>query len=146
VEAARLLGVDSLRQVGADDLDDLALSEPLNRRVRHVVSENSRVVEASQALKASDAVEFGRLMNASHQSMKDDFEISTPEIDALVDLAQRAEGVYGARLTGGGFGGSIVALADAASAIASAAKIAAQYERSIPRQPTILIPAPSGAA
>jgi galactokinase len=146
IEASRLLGVESLRQVAVGDLDGLALPEPLNRRVRHVVSENSRVVEASQALKASDAVRFGRLMNASHQSMKDDFGISTPEIDALVDLAQRADGVYGARLTGGGFGGSMVALAATASAIASASEIAAQYERSILRQPTILIPAPSGAA
>jgi len=146
IEAARLLGVESLRQVGIDDLDGLTLPDVLNRRVRHVVTENARVTAACEALRASDAPQFGRLMNASHQSMKDDFEISTPEIDALVDLAQHAAGVFGARLTGGGFGGSIVALADAASAIASASWIASQYERRVPRQPAILIPPPFAAA
>jgi galactokinase len=139
-EASRLLGVDSLRRIELSQLDGLALPEPLIRRVRHVVSENARVVDASRALYAADAAGFGRLMNASHESMKRDYEISTPEIDRLVELAQRAAGVFGARLTGGGFGGSIVALAEAASAIESAGEIAAQYERSIPRQPTILVP------
>jgi len=146
VEAARLLGVESLRALESDDLERLTLPEPLNRRVRHVVTENARVIQACEALKASDGERFGRLMNASHESMRDDFEISTPEIDALVDVAQRATGVFGARLTGGGFGGSIVAVADVASANASAAQIAARYQRSIPRQATILIPPPTTAA
>jgi len=146
VEASRLLGVESLREVGLHDLSGLSLPEPLNRRVRHVVTENARVIEACDALRASNGGHFGRLMNTSHDSMKDDFEISTPEIDLLVDLAQHAEGVFGARLTGGGFGGSIVALADAASAIASASWIASKYERSVPRQPSILIPASIAAA
>jgi galactokinase len=145
-EASRLLGVGSLRQLSVDDLAARVLPAPLDRRVRHVVTENARVVDACRALKASDAAQFGRLMNASHASMKDDFEITTPEIDALVEIAQRAAGIFGARMTGGGFGGSIVALADAASVIESASTIATRYERSVPRQPIILIPAPLTAA
>jgi galactokinase len=140
VDGARLLGVESLRDVQPDELDAFELPAPLDRRVRHVVTENDRVRRAARALKAGDAAQFGRLMNASHASMRNDFEISTPEIDALVDLAQREDGVFGARLTGGGFGGCVVALADAVSAITSAARIASHYERSVQRQPTILIP------
>jgi galactokinase len=139
-QAARLLGVSSLRQVQVGDLDSLVLPEPLVRRVRHVVTENDRVMQARRALKSGDAVRFGQLMNGSHRSMAEDYEISTPEIDALVGFAQSEDGVFGARLTGGGFGGSIVALVRAVSANASAAHIVARYERSIPRQASILIP------
>ena len=140
IDGARLLGVESLRDVQPDELGVIQLPAPLDRRVRHVVTENDRVLRAARALKAGDAALFGRLMNASHASMKDDFEISTPEIDALVDVAQCEGGIFGARLTGGGFGGCVVALAEAVSAITSASSIAAKYERSVRRQPTILIP------
>jgi len=126
--------------VQPDELDARRLPAPLDRRVRHVVTENDRVLRAARALKAGDAALFGRLMNASHASMRDDFEISTPEIDALVDFAQREDGIFGARLTGGGFGGCVVALAEAVSAITSASRIAALYERSVQRRPTILLP------
>ena len=140
MDGARLLGVASLRDVQPDELDVTALPAPLDRRVRHVVTENDRVLRAAGALKAGDAAQFGQLMNASHASMRNDFEISTPEIDALVDFAQREDGIFGARLTGGGFGGCVVALADAVSAITSAARVASHYQRSVQRQPTILIP------
>ena len=79
-------------------------------------------------------------MAASHESMRDDFEVSTPEIDLLVTIAERQKGVLGARLTGGGFGGSIVALAEASQAARAAARIAAEYGRSVPLQPTVLLP------
>lgn len=140
MEGARLLGVESLRDVQPEELEASPLPAPLDRRVRHVVTENDRVLRAARALKTGDAAQFGRLMNASHASMRNDFEISTPEIDALVDFAQREDGIYGARLTGGGFGGCVVALAEAVSAITSASRVASHYERSVQRQPTILLP------
>jgi galactokinase len=109
--AAEALGVGSLRDVTASDLPRIArLPSPLDRRARHVVTENDRVLAAADALRRNDLATVGELFYASHASMRDDFEVSVPEIDALVAAAHRVQGVYGARLTGGGFGGSIVAL------------------------------------
>jgi galactokinase len=111
--AAGALGVESLRDAEQGDLE--RLPEPSRRRARHVVSENRRVLEAVEALSASrwDAsTRVGRLMYESHASLRDDFEVSTPELDLLVDLAARAEGVIGARLTGAGFGGCTVNLVE----------------------------------
>jgi len=106
-EAARQLGVSALRDI--DDISAVArLPDPLDRRARHVVSENNRVLRAVEGVSAA---EFGRLMNASHASLRDDFEVSIPALDTLVELLQRHPGVYGARLTGAGFGGACVALA-----------------------------------
>jgi galactokinase len=91
-------------------VDALAgLPELLQRRARHVVTENARV---AQAVACRTAHEFGRLMNASHASLRDDYAVSTPELDRLVALLQAQEGVHGARLTGAGFGGACVALCD----------------------------------
>ncbi|MEX2159821.1 MAG: galactokinase [Dehalococcoidia bacterium] len=96
-------------------LDDLAqhgpaLPETLLRRARHVASEQRRVVSAVEALRGGDLESFGAMMNASHASLRDDFEVSAPELDCLVALAQGAAGVFGARLTGAGFGGCTVNL------------------------------------
>ncbi len=108
--ACQALGVANLRAVSMDGLDRVdALPEPLNRRARHVVTENQRVLDGVAALRGGDMARFGALMNDSHRSQRDDYEVSIPEIDALADSAQR-HGAIGARLTGGGFGGSIVAL------------------------------------
>ncbi len=108
--ACQALGIASLRDIGTDALDRIdVLPDPLNRRARHVVTENQRVLDGVAALKSGDIARFGALMNASHASQRDDYEVSIPEIDALADSAQR-HGAIGARLTGGGFGGSIVAL------------------------------------
>jgi galactokinase len=139
-EAARRLGVAWLRDVDAEHLQQAALPPPLDRRARHVVTENARVLQARDALTAGDPRTLGTLMSASHESMRDDFEISTPEIDTLVTIAQGESGVFGARLTGGGFGGSIVALARADGIADAAARIAAEYERRVALRPTILIP------
>jgi galactokinase len=110
--AAAALGVRELRDVTVAELERVdALPEPLNRRARHVVTENARVEAAVAALNAGDLIRVGELFAASHASMRDDFEMSIPLIDALVERARGVQGVYGARLTGGGFGGSIVALA-----------------------------------
>ena len=105
--AAKALGVDELRDAGEGDLDELSGKELL--RARHIVSENARVLEAVEALRREDFAGLGRLMYASHASLRDDFEISTPELDAFVEAA-RDSGVPGARLTGGGFGGCAIAL------------------------------------
>lgn len=105
-EAARLLGVHSLREV--EHLERIeALPDVPRRRARHVFTENVRV---RKAVECRDAAAFGELMNASHASLRDDYEVSTPALDVLVDLLQRQPGVFGARLTGAGFGGACVAL------------------------------------
>jgi galactokinase len=139
-QGARLLGVSQLRDL---ELADLARAETLPpviaRRVRHVVSEDARVLEARAALRAGDAAALGALLDASHVSMRDDFEISLPAIDRLVELARAEPGVHGARLTGGGFGGAIVALARSGSA-AGFPRIAADYRRATGHDATLLLP------
>ena len=108
--SVRALGVESLREAATVDVS--RLPEPLNRRASHVVSENRRVVDAVVALSIGDVGHFGELMYESHVSLRDDFEVSTPELDLLVDLASRTDGVIGARLTGAGFGGCTVNLVE----------------------------------
>jgi galactokinase len=105
--AAQALGVEQLRDAQKEDLDRLSGEEL--KRTRHIVSENARVLEAVEALRTEDFRELGRLMYASHASMRDDFEITTPELDAFVELAEES-GALGARLTGAGFGGCAIAL------------------------------------
>jgi galactokinase len=119
--AARTLGVEQLRDAGIEDLDRLSGEEL--KRARHIVTENARVLEAVEALRAEDFRELGRLMHRSHASMRDDFEISTRELDAFVELAEAA-GALGARLTGAGFGGCAIALVqtERTGAIARAAR------------------------
>ncbi len=119
-EAARALGVSALRdatlamlEAAAPDLDPLTA-----RRARHVISENARTLACADAMRAGDAAEMGRLMDASHHSLQHDFEVSSPALDTMVACARSHPACYGARLTGAGFGGCAVALirADAASA------------------------------
>ena len=109
--AADLLGVASLRHVDIEDLDRAAasLDDVTRRRVRHVVTENDRVVRAVVALSAGDLGEFGTLMTESHSSLRLDFESSTPELDAIVEVANLLPGCFGARVTGAGFGGCAIA-------------------------------------
>jgi galactokinase len=111
--AAGTLGVEQLRDAQQEDLGRLSGEEL--KRARHVVTENARVLEAADALRVGNFEELGRLMYASHASMRDDFEISTRELDAFVELAEAA-GALGARLTGAGFGGSAIALVRAGEA------------------------------
>jgi galactokinase len=110
-EGARLMGVDSLRDLSVDALDRArsVLSDETFRRVRHVVTENQRVLDTVRALRDEGPRAIGELLDASHVSMRDDFEISVPELDLAVETAQ-ANGAIGARMTGGGFGGSAIAL------------------------------------
>ena len=85
-------------------------SEVRRKRAKHAVYENQRTIRAVEALKANDVETFGKLMNASHVSLRDDYEVSCEEIDILVDLAWKTEGVIGSRITGGGFGGCTVSI------------------------------------
>ena len=105
--ACQLLGVSSLRDASLDAGEQLP--EPLNRRVRHVIGENRRVLDTVAALRADDLGAVGELLNASHASLRDDYEISTPAVEATVQRLREA-GADGARLVGGGFGGSVLGL------------------------------------
>lgn len=143
--AARQLGVQALRDV-TDPVLVEALPEPMRRRARHVVTENNRVLRAREGV---DAEEFGQLMNASHASLRDDYEVSIPPLDELVALLQNEPGVYGARLTGAGFGGACVALCESGRADAIARHVLDIYNQTghgrvlVPEQP---ISATDGAA
>jgi galactokinase len=110
-EGARLMGVDSLRDLTVDDLDRARslMDDETFRRVRHVITENQRVLDTVRALRDEGPSAIGDLLDASHISMRDDFEISVPELDLAVETAQ-ANGAIGARMTGGGFGGAAIAL------------------------------------
>jgi galactokinase len=128
--AAQFFGVPALRDVSlvhfearADELDALTC-----RRARHVITENERTLQASHSMREGDAVKLGRLMNESHQSLRDDFEVSSEALNTMVEYARRTDGCYGARLTGAGFGGCAVALVRADKADAFAVTVGADYE------------------
>jgi galactokinase len=104
-----------LRLAELDAVAEAALDDVTRRRARHVVTENDRVRRFADAIAAGDHAEAGRLMTASHASLRDDFETSTPAMDAAVDRLVHSPGVFGARMTGGGFGGCVVALAEPGS-------------------------------
>lgn len=108
---ASALGVSSLRDLSVDDLPRAreVLDEETFRRVRHIITENQRVLDTVDALRIGGPTTIGDLLDASHRSMRDDFEISVPELDLAVETAQ-ANGAIGARMTGGGFGGAAIAL------------------------------------
>jgi galactokinase len=128
-EAARILGVPALRDVPSDGLEAALgrLDDPvMRRRVRHVVTEDQRVLDTVELLKAGRIREIGPLLTASHTSMRDDFEITVDQVDVAVEAALGA-GAYGARMTGGGFGGCVVALVDADRATGTAEAVAAAY-------------------
>jgi galactokinase len=116
--AARLIGRPSLRDVSSAEWPDVAhrLPEPERRRARHVVTENDRVASFSAAARAGDWQTAGRLMGESHASLRDDFEVSCRELDLICVAVGGLEGVYGCRMTGGGFGGSAVALVESSRA------------------------------
>ena len=140
--AARTLGVRHLRDVGDERRLD-ALPDPLRKRARHIVTENGRVLGAVEALRTRDMVRFGALMDASHASLRDDYEVSLPAIDRMVEIARAQRGALGARITGGGFGGSIVVLTHAGQA-GRVAEAVAQFTRDeLGLHPHILVPAPA---
>lgn len=110
-QAAERIGVESLRDAGIEAARELRRTdEILGRRAFHIVSENERTLAAASAMHAGDDAALGRLMSESHASLRDDFEVSGPELDAMVEAAQDSEGCLGARMTGGGFAGCAIAL------------------------------------
>jgi galactokinase len=121
--ASAALGVAALRDV-QDAAAVESLPEPLRRRARHVVSENARVLRAAEGV---DAATFGQLMDSSHASLRDDYEVSVPALDRLVALLQAHRDVHGARLTGAGFGGACVALCREGTASTVAERVLADY-------------------
>ncbi|MBD1864647.1 MULTISPECIES: galactokinase [Trichocoleus] len=124
-EAAKQLGVGALRDIS--DVEAIAhLPELLKRRSRHVITEDNRVLEARKGVSAE---RFGELMNDSHASLRDDYEVSIAGLDHLVEILQKTPGVFGARLTGAGFGGACVALTVAGKAKAIAQQVLEQYNR-----------------
>jgi len=121
----------SLREVTSDDLKDIdgKMDHTLYLRALHVVTENDRVVKTGAALLNGDKKFVGELMYESHKSLADNFQVSGPELDTYVEIAQRLDGVYGARMTGAGFGGSAICLVDSSKEDELVAKIAHEYKR-----------------
>ena len=144
---AAAMGVPALRDLGVDDLDRAAtlLDDVTFRRVRHIVTENQRVLDTVRTLRTAGPTAIGDLLVASHASMRDDFEISTPELDTAVESAL-ASGAVGARMTGGGFGGAAIALVarDRVDAVADAARAAFAASGFAP--PTVFTVTPSAGA
>ena len=143
-----LPGIRSLRDVTLDQLDlhRGTLSEVLYKRALHVIAENARVLGATEALRAEDLERFGKRMAESHSSLRDLYEVSCVELDLMVDQANRQEGVYGARMTGGGFGGSTINLVESRFADAFAENMARGYEKETGIVPQIYICAPAEGA
>jgi galactokinase len=149
--AARALGVPALRDATPAALEACAgaLDPVLVRRARHVISENARTLEACEALRTGAWPRMGTLMSASHASLRDDFEVSCAELDAAVAIASglgEAGGVFGARMTGGGFGGCVVALVRAEAAEAVSAHVADRYRCATGRTATIFTSRAAGGA
>ncbi|HEY9754893.1 MAG TPA: galactokinase [Oculatellaceae cyanobacterium] len=150
-ELARLLsrpGLDSLRDVRLDEFVAVASSLPqtLSKRCHHVISENERVLLAVAALENDDLEDFGHLMNASHESLKNYFEVSCGEIDFLVEAAQQLEGVLGSRITGGGFGGCTVTLMQQDALHAYQTTVLPKYERHTGCKPDVYVSVASPGA
>jgi galactokinase len=122
------------------------LTPALYKRAMHVITENERVLRARDALRAGDAVRFGDLMNASHESLRTLYDVSCDELDTMVALAREAPGVYGARMTGGGFGGCTVNLVEAEYADDFRAYITEAYHRKTHIAPQIYEGTPSAGA
>lgn len=146
--AAVLPKVRALRDVSPEQLEQHRglLSGVGYRRALHVVSENARVLESAEALRAGDVEGFGKRMAESHRSLRDLYEVSCRELDLMVDLANRQEGVYGARMTGGGFGGCTVSLVAARHAGEFKANVAEAYRKETGLMPGIYVCKPAEGA
>jgi galactokinase len=146
-----IIGKSSWREVSEADVTAAwdKLGEPVNRRSRHVVGEIARTVAAAASLAKNDFEALGPLMAASHDSLRDDFEVSCRELDIMVEVARkigRAGGVIGARMTGGGFGGSTVTLCESSKASEIAATLASEYQQATGIAPQIFASRPSQGA
>lgn len=141
-------GIKALRDLSVAQFEAVAAKLPSEtaRRCRHVISEIERTGAAFDALNAGDLQRFGKLMNASHDSLRDDYEVSCAELDIMVDIARAQKGVLGARMTGGGFGGCTVNLVKSEYVESFIANVASEYERRVNRRPDIIISTPAQGA
>ncbi len=145
---AALPDIKALRDVSVEEFQrhEGLLPEPVRRRCRHIVTENARTLDAAEALRRVDLREMGRLMYLSHESMRDDYEISCRELDVLVEIASALEGVLGARMTGGGFGGCTVNLVRRGALDAFRAAVLERYRRATQIEPAIYVSEASAGA
>ncbi len=150
--AAEFFGVSALRDVSVADLEargsELETYDPLiYRRAKHIITENERVRQSKNGLRAGDARRVGQLMDASHVSLRDDFQVSSEALDTMVWLARQQDGCWGARMTGAGFGGCAVALVQADKAAKFADKVTRMYTKQMELEPAVYIcEATDGAA
>jgi galactokinase len=145
-EGVRLLrkhlpGIKALRDVSPAQFERYQgdLPEIVRRRCRHIVYENERVLQSVEALKGGDLTTFGRLMNESHVSLRDDYQVSCRELNMMVEIAWQVEGVCGSRLTGAGFGGCTVSLVTREAMERFRAQVAARYQAATGVQPQIYV-------
>ena len=147
-QAARLLGIDALRDVSLDGLDaalERLPDDELRRRTRHIVTENARVLDVVALLRDGRVADIGPVLTASHLSMRDDYEITVDQVDLAVEVALQ-EGAFGARMTGGGFGGCVIALARTSQVATVRAGIATAYADAGYDEPGFFLARPADAA
>jgi galactokinase len=137
--AARIIG--PLRDLTMDTFERLAsnLPEPVRKRCRHVVSENARVLQAAASLEQGDIKAFGRYMGESHRSLRDDYEVSCRELDIMAELAGKLPGVYGSRMTGGGFGGCTISLVESSHVEDFVNQVTSGYARQTGLTPDVYV-------
>jgi galactokinase len=145
------LGVPSLRDADPERLEQsrAKMDNTVYRRAKHVVGEIERTLHAAEGVRSSNWPTVGQLMYASHASLRDDYEVSCPELDAIVEIAQTlgpAGGVFGCRMTGGGFGGCTVALVQADQIAVISNRIATEYERRTRIKPSLFVSRPAAGA
>ncbi|MFW5981413.1 MAG: galactokinase [bacterium] len=140
--------VEALRDVSLDEYNQYSdqLEEVVGKRARHVISENSRVLTAAAALKNNDFTSFGKMMNDSHISLRDDYQVSCHELDLLVDLALQHKGVLGSRMTGAGFGGCTVSLVEEKEVEDFKVEITQRYKQETGLEADIYISSPADGA
>lgn len=136
-----LPGISHLRDVGINEFEKHVdqLPETIYRRCRHVITENERTLKAAEALRKNDLEELGRLMYQSHESLRSDYQVSSEELDMLVELTSESQDVLGARMTGGGFGGSTVNLIKRENLDKTVEKISIKYQNRTKIKPTVLV-------
>lgn len=139
--AARFFGAPALRDVSPETFEARAaeLDDLVRRRARHVITENARTLAAAEAMRRGDAIELGRLMDASHVSLRDDFGVSSHELNVMVEAARDHQACYGARMTGAGFGGCAIALVRAGAAKDFATQVTADYQAATEIEPHVYI-------
>lgn len=146
--AVAILGIDSLRHASIEliEANASALGKRVADRARHVVTEIARTAQAADDLRSGDVAAFGQAMNASHASLRDLYEVSGPQLDTMVDVAQAAPGVLGARMTGGGFAGAAVALVSTEHVETFTSAVSAEYATRTGVDPTLYVVRPGAGA